>query len=63
MCVKFRMSSSPLTPIYLSSLMLAKLINIYGKTNVNVHILDKYQEINVSLLIREKTFVQLKGFK
>ena len=43
--------------------MLAKLINIYGKTNVNVHILDKHQEINVSLLIREKTFVQLKGFK
>lgn len=57
------MSSSPLTPIYLSSLMLAKLINIYGKTNVNVHILDKSQEINESLLIREKTFVQLKGFK
>ena len=40
----------------------AKLINIYEKTNVHAHILDKYQEINLSLLIRTKTFANFKGF-
>ena len=40
----------------------AKLINIYGKTNVHAHILDKYQEINVSLLIQTKTLAKFKGF-
>lgn len=42
--------------------MVAKLINIYGIIVVHVHILDKYQEINLSLLIRKKTLAHFKGF-
>ena len=48
---------------FLNSYVTAKLTNIYGKSDVPAHSLDKYQEITASSFIRPKTFVHFKGFK